>query len=301
MSKALVIMAAGMGSRFGGDKQVISVGPSGQFLMEYSVFDALKAGFNKIIFIIRPGMQTELSPIVDSMRSSHPEAEFIFAEQTIHGSYRGIPIPAARTKPLGTVHAVLSAEDYIDGPFAVINADDFYGREAFRIISTAIDRFISPNEAAMAAYSLKNTLSKHGAVTRGVCSVENGKLLSIREAYKVSGLVDGSIFENIGYASLPLPSTSPVSMNMWAFSNGILPEISAYFSRFLRNLDNNDNKSECLLPIMVQNFISHGLLSVEAYPTDCRWFGLTYKEDAEDAAWELDKRHQDGTYPDKLF
>lgn len=301
MSRILVIMAAGMGSRFGGDKQITGIGPSGEFLMEYSVYDAIKAGFDRIILVIRPGMQQFLQPLFDRMSRAYPTVGFYFAEQCGSGEYDGIPIPSLRTKPLGTVHALLSAAAYLDAPFAVINADDYYGRDALASMASAMAKFKSSHDAAMVAYSLDNTLSRYGAVTRGICSIEDGLLKSIKESYKVMALEDGSIVENADTEPFPIPFTAKVSMNIWAYHNDILPYIKDYFTHFLSNLDYCDNESECLLPVMAESFIKSGKVSIAAYSTDCRWFGLTYRQDAEDAAWELDKRHQDGTYPDKLF
>ena len=301
MAKILVIMAAGMGSRFGGDKQTAHLGPSGEILMEYSVYDAIKTGFDRIIFVIRPGMESELQPLLQDMEAAHPNVEFIHAPQVLSSEWHGISISESRRKPLGTVHALLSASEWLDAPFAVINADDYYGRDAFRAISEAIDRFESSSDAAMVAYSLKNTLSRYGAVTRGICSIENGFLQNIRESYKVMSTEDGGIVELIDGTVKPVCGEQMVSMNMWAFHHGIIPHIEEVFSRFLRKLTEDDNKSECLLPDMAEYLIENRSVFISAYPTDCRWFGLTYKEDALDAAWEIDKRHQDGTYPDKLF
>lgn len=298
MAKALVIMAAGMGSRFGGNKQTACLGPSDEMLMEYSVYDALKAGFDRIIFVIRPGMKNELQALTDIMRKSNPNVQFILAEQTLEGCTGVSPF---RTKPLGTVHALLSAEKYIDSPFAVINADDYYGRNAFLTLSIAIDKLAEAGTAALVSYSLKNTLSRHGAVTRGICSVEKGLLKNIHESFKVKELDSGEIAELLENGNRVLSPQTPVSMNMWAFSNSLLPDIKEYFFEFLTSLSGEDNNSECLLPIMAEQFIEKGKITVYTYPTDSRWFGLTYRSDADDASWELDKRHQDGTYPDKLF
>lgn len=294
-------MAAGMGSRFGGNKQVAKIGPSGEMLMEYSVYDAIKCGFNRIVFVIRPEMREEISELISSMKNSHPTIQFHFSEQCLPVEYEGIAVSPLRTKPLGTVHALLSAAEFIDAPFAIINADDYYGRHAFASISSALSKLEYPEDAAIITYALKNTLSRHGAVTRGICSVEKGFLKSIRESYKVTACEDGLIYEKTQQGLAPISECSMVSMNMWAFHHGIIGEIKSYFLSFLSGLEPTNNKSECLLPVMAESLIEAGKIRISAYPTESRWFGLTYKEDSEDAAWELDKRHQDGTYPQKLF
>ncbi len=301
MAKTLVIMAAGMGSRFGGDKQIAHLGPSGEILLEYSVFDAIHAGFDKIIFVIRTSMRESFSDLTTSMKCAFPAVEFILAYQGGETEFEGIPIAAARTKPLGTVHAVLSARKYIDSHFAVINADDYYGRYSFEALSKAMDRFTKPSDAALITYSLKNTLSPYGAVTRGICVLESNFLKGIRESYKVMSTENGGSVEATEYGIRELDPDSPVSMNMWAYNKAMLAHIENYFRSFLSCLDEADNKSECLLPVMAEHFIEADIVQISAYPTSERWFGLTYREDAADAAWELDKRHEDGRYPKKLF
>ena len=268
---------------------------------EYSVFDAVRAGFSKIIFVIRPEMQTSFDELVCKMKLACPTTEFSLSFQGGDSEYDGISIPSARTKPLGTVHAVLSARKHIDSHFAVINADDYYGRESFEVLSAAMERFSAPEDAALITYSLKNTLSRYGAVTRGICVLENGFLKNIRECYRVTASEDGNAVEATDSGFNILKSDTPVSMNMWAFNRKFLNKIEDYFKTFLLSLSEKDNKSECLLPVMAEHMIESGVISVAAYPTSERWFGLTYKEDAPDAAWELDKRHEAGHYPQKLF
>ncbi len=299
MAKSLVIMAGGAGSRFGGDKQFAHIGPSGEILMEYSVYDALKAGFNRFIFVVRPGMTPGFTPLLKKIELASPDAEFICAEQLSPPCFT--QTHPKRTKPLGTVHALLSAAPYLDGSFAVINADDYYGRPAFEAMADAMENFSGSQDAAIMLYSLKNTLSRYGAVTRGICKVNGDFLGSIREAFKVIESVEHGAVELIEEEYIPLSATSPVSMNFWAFHSDIIPEFTKYFEDFLAKLGPDDNKSECLLPIMAEHFLEKGTIRVRALPTNCRWFGLTYREDATDAAWELDKRHADGTYPEKLF
>ncbi len=301
MSKILIIMAAGLGARYGGDKQIAGVGPSGEILLEYSVYDAIQSGFDKIIIIIKDGMESVLGPLLDRMKSAHKEVDFCFAYQNAKMPFDGIPIPDKRTKPLGTVHAVLSARELINSDFAVINADDYYGRSAYEILSCSMDKFGADNNAALVSYSLHKTLSKHGSVTRGICEIENGCLKRIRESYKVAINKDGGIYETTESGFSPLSPNTPVSMNMWAFKRETLPYMEEYLRVFLRGLHADDNKSECLLPIMAGYLMDSGVLKIAAYQTEEHWFGITYKEDAADASWELDKMHEDGHYPKKLF
>jgi len=294
-------MAAGMGSRFGGDKQLTGIGPSGEILLEYSAYDAVNAGFDKIVFVIRPGMEAYFIELAAKMKAAYPEKIFRYSFQGDKNSFDGIALPSGRVKPLGTVHAVLSAREHLDSHFAVINADDFYGRNSYTLLIEAMDCFDTEAEAALITYSLKNTTSLHGAVTRGICEIKDGKLRDIKEAYKVYIDKQGTIFELSDSGPTVLDPDSPVSMNMWAFSNAAIPLMEDYLDLFLDGLEADDNKSECILPVMIQQFIKNGRLQVTVYSTQCRWFGLTHRQDAEDVSWELDKRHQDGTYPDKLF
>ncbi len=301
MAKTLVIMAAGLGSRFGGDKQITGIGPSGEILLEYSVFDAIYAGFDKIVFVIRPGMENFFLTLINRIKKTNSDKTFCISLQGDKNSFDGVALPSGRTKPLGTVHAVLSAREHLTSHFAVINADDYYGRNAFCELIAAIESFEEPREAALVSYELKNTLSPHGTVTRGLCQVDKGKLLGIREAYKVGQSETGEIIELDCNGITVLSPETPVSMNMWAFSIGCIPFMEDYLDDFLDRLEADDNKSECLLPVMISDLLNAGILRVSVHATYERWFGLTYRRDAEDAAWELDKRHQDGHYPSVLF
>ena len=301
MSKIMIVMAAGLGSRYGGDKQIAGVGPSNEILLEYSVYDAIKAGFNKIILIIKSGLEDILDPILEGMKSAYPDIEFCYAYQDATKPFEGVIISPKRTKPLGTVHAVLSAIELIDSDFGVINADDFYGRGAYESLVRAMDKFDDNVNAALITYSLDKTLSKNGAVTRGICNTKDGMLCGIHEAYKVKEADDGVIYETTDNGLSSLAPETAVSMNMWGFSIKTLPTMVEYLKNFLSNLDEEDNRSECILPIMAGDMLSSGDLCICVLPTDEKWFGITYREDLNESADELKKRHQCGQYPNKLF
>jgi len=301
VSKTMVVMAAGLGSRYGGDKQVVGVGPSNEILLEYSVYDSIKAGFDKIIIIIKYGLESIVFPIVDKMKSVNPEIEFCIAYQDSSKPFEGVEISKNRTKPLGTVHALLSAKEMIESDFGVINADDFYGRAAFDSLSNAMDKFDKNINSTLITYSLNKTLSNNGTVTRGICRVENEMLRGIYESYKIRTGDDGVIYELLDGELSALPPETPVSMNMWGFSKDTLPHMVDYLKEFLVNLESNDNSSECILPVMVGDLMASEVFSVSAFATNENWFGITYREDLKDAADELKMRHIAGTYPKQLY
>ncbi len=292
MKTTLLIMAAGLGSRYGGDKQVDGIGPHGEILMQYSIFDAIRAGFNKLVFIIKP----QYKEIIDRFCSElhGVEVEYVYQDfSSIPSFYK---IPEERVKPFGTVHAVLCAEDSIKEPFAVINADDFYGAEAFSVIHRRLTT-LGEDEACMVAYKLKNTVSKNGAVTRGICGIENGSLKSVTETYKITVDDDGAIRDS---DSGELDPQAYVSMNMWGFAPEIFKGMRAEFESFLGAVPEGEIKAEYALPTMVDKMIHTEVLSVDALATDAVWFGVTYKEDKPYVAEELGKMHESGLYPEKL-
>lgn len=296
MKATLLVLAAGLGSRFGGDKQISHVGPNGELLMEYSIRDAIDAGFKKVVFILKQEM-------VDIVKNSVGEkfkdrVELCYCVQ----DYSSIPefysIPKDRKKPFGTVHAVLCGKDCLNEPFATVNADDYYGKECFKLMYGFLSKLSGADEAAMVTYILKNTVSENGEVTRGICSVENGRLISVDET---KGIIprDGRIISNNG----EVDPDSEVSMNFWGFHPALLPRMEKYFEDFLRNLDPNDIKSleeECLLPVMINDFLRSGELSVFAAPSHDKWFGITYKEDKEDVQNKLKYLRDTGVYPSEL-
>ena len=292
MKATLLVLAAGLGSRFGGDKQISHVGPNGEFLMEYSIHDALKAGFNKVVFILKSEMvETVKQEVGDKLAG---RAEVCYAVQ----DYSSIPgwydIPAERKKPFGTVHAVLCAKEYLTEPFVTVNADDYYGAECFEIMRGMLDK-MDKDRGAMVPYILKNTVSENGGVTRGVCKIENGKLLSVTET---GGILpkDGKIVSDVGEVN----PEAEVSMNFWGFSEKTLPAMEKYFEDFLRGLTPDQIKAECLLPVMVNEMLEKGY-EVLAKPSHDRWFGITYKADKEDTEKNLRELHAKGCYPEKVL
>ena len=306
MKTTLVIMAAGLGSRYGGNKQTEGIGPNHEMLMEYSIFDAVRAGFSKFVFVIKPEMRPLIEALCGDLVSTRKDrdgnpVEVCYAIQDYSSLPDFFQVPAERTKPFGTVHAVLCAEPYVQEPFAVVNADDYYGVDGFASIYDCLHQ-LKDNEACMVGYYLKNTVSENGTVTRGVCSQENGLLTKVTETFKIMPFADGTIRDT---ASDPegviLDPQSLVSMNFWGFTPKIFEQMRAYFDAFLRRLTPADIKAECLLPIMVDDLMRKGELSVRVLSTDATWFGITYPQDKPYVQEELKKLHDSGVYPAALL
>ena len=302
MHRSLVIMAAGLGSRYGGSKQVDGIGPNGEILMEYSIHDALRAGFDKVVFIIKPEMQEMMDGLVGYLKQKKTadgrpvEVAFVYQDFTsVPSFYR---IPEERTKPFGTVHALLCAEPAVDGPFCVINADDYYGVDAYRTIYEELGRLAPSGESTMVGYLLKNTASLHGTVSRGVCKVKDGKLDSIQETLKIQLYPDGHLTDLD--TNTDLDPETVVSMNFWGFMPSIFPALRAYFEAFLRGLPDGVVKAECLLPVMVGEELKAGRMTVSVLNSKDKWFGMTYHEDRALVAEVLQKLHEAGVYPPSL-
>ena len=303
MKVSLVIMAAGLGSRYGGSKQVDGIGPHHEILMEYSIHDALRAGFNKIVFIIKPEMEEMMERLCggylrNKTAKDGSPIEVAYAFQDFSSVPDFYTIPEGRTKPFGTVHALLCAADVVDGPCCVINADDYYGIDAYKTIYEELVRLPEQGKATMVGYLLKNTASLHGTVSRGVCTVKGGKLQSVREALKVQLYPDGSLRDLAEDRELS-PDTI-VSMNFWGFAPSIFPALKEYFEGFLRNEAGDNIKAECLLPVMVDNQMQAGKLEGSVLHSTDKWFGMTYQEDRETVAAELRRLHEEGAYPESL-
>ena len=303
MKVSLVIMAAGLGSRYGGNKQVDGIGPHNEILMEYSIYDAIRAGFNKVVFIIKPEMEEMMHRLcgdylAGKTANDGSPVEVAYAFQDFSSLPDFYTVPPERTKPFGTVHALLCAESVVREPCCVINADDYYGLDAYRTMYRALQALPESGKATMVGYLLKNTASLHGTVSRGVCAVEDGKLVSVQETKKIQLYPDGSLRDLA--EDVPLDPDSVVSMNYWGFMPSIFPELRAYFERFLRGEGGRNIKSECLLPVMVDDLMREGRLEVSVLHSADKWFGMTYQEDRAVVAEELRKLHENGTYPDSL-
>ena len=306
MKAALVIMAAGIGSRYGGSKQVDGLGPDGEILMEYSIYDAIRAGFSKVVFIIKPEMKELVEELcgarvarMTAADGSRVEVAYAFQDfSAVPAWYR---VPSGREKPLGTAHALLCARDAVQEPFAVINADDYYGTDAFATIYGELCRLPDAGAATMVGYRLDQTVSDHGAVTRGVCRTENGRLARIVETFRIRRFPNGDIRDTADGEDGPLlPPDTPVSMNFWGFTPWIFGKLDAFFDEFLNRLAPDDAKSEALLPTCIGELIDSGALTVSVLASDARWFGVTYREDKPSVQAELKKLHDAGVYPKSL-
>ena len=293
MKTTLLIMAAGLGSRYGGDKQIDGIGPNGEMLMQSSIYDAIEAGFEKLVFVIKPQYRELIEGLCKGLENI--EIEFVYQDfSSIPEFYK---VPEERVKPFGTVHAVLCAKDAVKEPFAVINADDYYGKDAFGVMHDKLVA-LEVGQATMVAYKLKNTVSLNGGVTRGVCQVIDGNLASVTETYSIT--VDEKGIIKDAEAGI-LDGESLVSMNMWGFRADIFESLEADFCEFLKTLAPDEIKKEYALPTFVDKMIREGQLAVHVLSTDAVWFGVTYKEDRAYVAGELQKMHDKGIYPEKLF
>jgi hypothetical protein len=297
----IVVLAAGMGSRYGGLKQMDSIGKNGEALLDYSIFDAARSGFGKAVFIIRHDIEKDFRELVLGRIAAKFPCDLAFQEldslippDILAGAQR-----AGRTKPWGTTHALLCAEKVIDAPFAVINADDFYGKEAFTAIGNYLCRD-AVSEGAIVPYRLDKTLSPQGTVTRGVCTAEGGYLASVDELKAIAKESGGRIYNTLDGVKRELPADTPVSMNFWAFPETIFPVMRRYFDDFLKT-SGNDPKSECYLPMAADWFIKNKLLKIRVLEANSPWFGVTYKEDRESAVNRVAALTREGTYPEKLW
>lgn len=300
---ALVIMAAGIGSRFGkGIKQLAPVGPNGEIIMDYSIRDALEAGFNKVVFIIRKDIEKEFRHIIGERISKLTEVAYVFQE--LDDLPEGFTKPADRTKPWGTGHAVLCAKKVLKEPFAVINADDYYGKEAYVKVH---DYLIQDKEEdgrlhiCMAGFRLGNTLSDNGAVTRGICRIENGKLTGVTETHNIYKVPFGAQEWKEDGTKQELDVKSLVSMNMWGLTPDFADALENGFRQFLSGLSENDSKKEFLLPEFIDRMIQQNLASVEVLETKDTWFGVTYQEDKAAVMAAFSDLVAKGVYPENLY
>lgn len=301
MKPTLVVLAAGMGSRYGGLKQLDGIGPHGETIMDYSIYDAIRAGFGKIVFIIRHSFEQEFRNHVLSKYEGKVETEVVFQELTTLPS--GFQCPEGREKPWGTNHAVMMAADVVNEPFAVINADDFYGSDAFVVLSSFLKNVASSqNKYCMVGYQLGNTLSENGTVSRGECSVDSNRhLTTINERTKIARNEHGVIsYVSEDGCSVELAATTPVSMNMWGFTPDYFEYSKDAFVRFLKERG-QEMKSEFYIPSMVNELIVSGKVTCEVLETTAKWFGVTYAEDRPTTIEKIKELICNGIYPEQLW
>jgi UTP-glucose-1-phosphate uridylyltransferase len=298
---SLVIMAAGIGSRYGGIKQLEPVGPSSEIIMDYSIYDAMEAGFNKVVFIIRKDLEEDFKEIIGKRIEKIIKVEYVFQE--LDEIPKGFRKPEERTKPWGTGQAVLCCRDAVKEPFAVINADDYYGKEAFKIVYRFLnDKAYKSNQYCMAGFILGNTLSENGAVTRGVCRVnEAGILTDIVETAGIVPQGDHAAAKNSAGEDIVIDLQSVVSMNMWGFKPELFDYLEEGFITFLGKLSENELKKEYLLPTVVGDLVKAKAAEVVVLKSSDRWFGVTYKEDKDFVVKSIRALVDKGDYPVKLF
>jgi hypothetical protein len=293
----LLVLAAGMGSRYGGLKQIDPVGPHGEAIIDYSVYDALRAGFGKLVFVIRKDIAAQFIEFVGARFEKHIAVEYVFQE--LDHLPPGFSVPAGRTKPWGTTHAILMAANVVHEPFAVINADDFYGPQAYRLLAQHLQS--GSTDAAMVGFTLRNTLSDFGSVARGVCQVADGNFLqTVVELTKIER--DGPGAKNTDAAGevTRLAGDEAVSLNFWGFAPAVFGPLKNRFHEFLKH-HGSDLKSECYIPSVVSDMVVDGDLRVKVLRTDDSWFGVTYREDRPRVVESIGKLITAGDYPEKLW
>ena len=303
MKTALVIMAAGMGSRFGGGiKQLEPVGPNGEIIMDYSIHDAIEAGFNKVVFIIRKDIRDAFHDAIGKRIEgicNELNIEFAYAYQELDDLPKGIEKPAKRSKPWGTGQAILACKDVVNEPFAVINADDYYGKEGLKKVHEYLCNPAKSDKKfnfCMAGFEVGNTLSDNGTVTRGICQVKDGILTKIVETKEI-GKGDNCATTPDGN----VPLNQPVSMNMWGLTPDIFPELEKRFVTFLGSIEGNEMKAEYLIPTIIGDMVEEGLADVHVLPTSDKWFGVTYKEDKALVVSSFGELVEQGVYKKKLW
>ena len=302
MELTLLVLAAGMGSRYGGLKQLDQLGPSGETVMDYSVYDAMRAGFNKVVFIIRRDIEDEFKRVIGARYANVVDIDYAF--QDLKDLPGGFVPPVDRVKPWGTAHALYAARNAVKTPLAVINADDFYGRDSFEKLAAYLDERAPAGGlyGAMCGYKVKNTLSENGTVSRGVCQVENGNLASVVEHTKIVRNTQSGIIESImdDDSVVTLDEDTLVSMNFWGYSPEIFGEIENLLTGFLA-ARGTELKSEFYIPSVADALIKAGKMQLKMLTTNASWFGVTYREDREKTVNTLQELTDKGEYPNKLF
>jgi hypothetical protein len=300
MKPTLFVLAAGMGSRYGGLKQLDGLGPHGETIMDYSIYDAIKAGFGKVVFVIRKDFEADFRSKILSKYEGHIPVAVVF--QSTDKLPEGYTCPADRTKPWGTNHAVMMGKEAINEPFAVINADDFYGRDAFRVLGDELQKPRSgKGDYCMVGFRVGNTMSENGSVARGVCSNKNGLLTSVVERTAISYDDKHNItFTDENGVLQTLDPKTPVSMNMWGFTPDYFEYSEREFRKFL-DKDLNTPKAEFFIPLVIDTLINSGEATVKVLDTDSKWFGVTYAGDRPSVVEKFAQLHAEGLYPEKMF
>ena len=300
MKPTLVVMAAGMGSRFGGLKQMTPVDPQGDSILHFSLYDAHRAGFGKVVFIIKKAIEEDFKEKVSKNLDKYFEVAYV--EQELDRLPAGFSVPAGRELPWGTAHAVLCAKDEISGPFAVVNADDFYGRGAFEAIASFLSAPHAEHEYAMVGYRLRNAMTDNGYVARGVCEISDGYLTGVTERTHIEKRGQDAAYTEDGETFHPLSGDTVVSMNLWGFSPRILTEIEQRFPAFLReNEEKNPLRCEFYLPTVANAQIQEGTAKIHVLNTTETWYGVTYREDLASVQEAIAKMREEGKYPEILF
>ena len=299
----LVIMAAGMGSRFGGIKQLEPLGPSGEIIIDYSIYDAIEAGFNKVVFIIRKDIEKDFREVVGNHIAEHVQVEYVF--QSLDDLPTGYSKPEGRVKPWGTGQAILVCKDVVKEPFVVINADDYYGKEGFKKIHSYLkdlENKDSKYDYCMAGFLLGNTLSDNGTVTRGVCKTDkDGMLVTVNETFEIAKKGEKAIGYDENDNEKVMELDTPVSMNMWGFTPEFIDELEANFTNFLDNIKEGDIKAEYLLPEIVAKMLKENKATVKVLESNDKWYGITYQEDKAKVKEYFKSLVDEGIYPNKLW
>ena len=294
----LLILAAGMASRYGSMKQTEGFGPSGETIMDYSIYDAIRAGFGKVVFIIRKDFAEGFKNTFEPKLNGKIKTEYVYQEMSSY--LNGMPIPEGRTKPWGTAHAILCAREAVKEPFAVINADDFYGQDAFVKAAHFLNKDCNEKTYSIIGYELAKTLSEHGTVSRGVCQVDaHNNLVSIKERTKIYREEDTIVYEDED-GKHQVPFNSSVSMNFWCFHQALFPVTEKLFHQFVK-ANSHNIKAEFFIPLIGDEFVKTGGGTIKVIPCSSQWFGVTYKEDAPVVKASIDKLVADGEYPTSLW
>ena len=298
MKPTLFVLAAGMGSRYGGLKQLDGLGPHGETIMDYSIYDAIRSGFGKVVFVIRHDFEADFRSKILSKYENHIPTEVVF--QSINDLPEGYTCPEGRTKPWGTNHALLMGRNVINEPFAIINADDFYGQDSFRVMAEQLSKATGENEYCMVGFRIGNTMSKCGTVARGICETKDGYLTSVVERTAIGYKGEAICFTDENGVEQTLAPETPVSMNLWGFTPDYFKYSEEYFKRFL-DANKDSLKAEFYVPLLINELVTSGKARVKVLDTTSKWFGVTYAADRPAVVEKFAELHASGEYPEKMF